>query len=129
MDHLRLQMDKLFYNTFFSVHLSHYKGDGRVVRLCWITFQCRGVLVIWIIVVQGPTVFAVGVGGVVWTFFSLVYLFSLSSFSLSLGDGLIQTETLSQRAVKLKHNQPTNEPHYKIRRDRICVFLQGLYNS
>ena len=40
--------------------------------------------------------------------FSLVYHFSFS-FSLSLGDGPIQTEILSQRAVKPKTtNQPTN---------------------
>ena len=38
----------------------------------------RGVLLIWIIVGQGPTVFAVGAGGVVWTFFS-----HLSSLDLS----------------------------------------------
>ena len=89
MDHLRLQVDKLFYNTFFSVDLAHYEGDGRVVRLYWVTFQCRGVLVIWIIVVQGPTALAVGVGGVVWTFFFSRLSFFLSSFSLSLGDDLI----------------------------------------
>ena len=35
----------------------------------------------------------------------------LFSFSLSLGDGPIQTEILSQRAVKPKTtNQPTNHP-------------------
>ena len=40
-------------------------------------------------------------------FFScLSFLFS---FSLSLGDGLIKTEILSQRAVKPKNNQPTNQ--------------------
>ena len=33
------------------------------------TFQCRGVLLIWIIVGQGPTVLTVGAGGVVWIFF------------------------------------------------------------
>ena len=31
---------------------------------------------------QGPTALAVGAGGVVWTFFSLVYHFSFPSFSL-----------------------------------------------
>ena len=44
--------------------------------------------------------------GVVWTFFSLVYLFSLHSHSL--GDGPIETEILSQRAVKPK---TTNQPN------------------
>ena len=40
--------------------------------------------------------------------FTLIYPF-LSSFSLSLGDGPIQSEILSQRAVKPK--QPTNQRH------------------
>ena len=34
-----------------------------MVRLCWVNFQCRGVLLIWIIVGQGPTALAVGAGG------------------------------------------------------------------
>ena len=60
-------------------------GVGRVVQWCWVNFQCRGVLLIWVRVGQGPTALAVGAGGVVWTFFSR-FLFS---FSLSLGDGPI----------------------------------------
>ena len=50
-------------------------------------FQCQGILLSWVGVGQGPTVLAVGAGGVVWTFF----LFSINffSFSLSLGAGLI----------------------------------------
>ena len=44
-------------------------GGGRVVRWCWVNFQCRGVLLIWIKVGQGPTALAVGAGGVVSTFF------------------------------------------------------------
>ena len=63
------------------------EGGGRVVRRCWVNFQCRGVVLIWIRVGQGPTVLAVGAGGVVWTFFS--HLSFLFSFSLSLGDGPI----------------------------------------
>ena len=51
------------------------------------TFQNLSILLVWIIVMQGPTLLAVGAGGVNWTFFLvLVYLFSIS---LSLGDGLI----------------------------------------
>ena len=38
-------------------------GGGRVVRWCWVSFQCRGVLFIWSRVGQGPTALAVGVGG------------------------------------------------------------------
>ena len=62
----------------------------------------------WVRVGQGPTVLAVGAGGGLFGhFFSrLSFLFS---FSLSLGDGPIQTEILSQRAFKPKTtNQPIN---------------------
>ena len=45
-------------------------GGGRVVRRCWVNFQCRGVLLIWITVGQWPIVLAVGAVRVVWTFFS-----------------------------------------------------------
>ena len=34
-----------------------------MVRRCWVNFQCRGVLLIWITVGQGPIVLAVGAGG------------------------------------------------------------------
>ena len=33
-----------------------------MVRWCWVNFQCRGVLLIWVRVGQWPTVLAVGVG-------------------------------------------------------------------
>ena len=53
-------------------------GGGRVVRWCWVNFQCQGVLLIWIVVGQGPAALAVGTCGVVWTFFSrLLFLFFL----------------------------------------------------
>ena len=59
-----------------------------MLRGCWVDFQCRGVLLIWIRVGQGPSMLAVGAGGFFFlTFFSrLSFLFS---FSLSLGDGPI----------------------------------------
>ena len=62
--------------------------SGRTVRWCRINFQCRGVLLIWIRVGQGPAALAVGAGGgSLDIFFSrLSFLFS---FSLSLGDGPI----------------------------------------
>ena len=62
-------------------------GGGRVVRWCWVNFQCRGVLLVWMIVGQGPIALAVGAGGGGLDIFTLIYLFS--SFSLSLGDGSI----------------------------------------
>ena len=59
----------------------HAIMGGRVVRRCWVTFQCRYVLLIWIIG-QGPTVLAVGAdGGCLDIFFS--HLSFLLSFSLS----------------------------------------------
>ena len=62
------------------------RGGGQVVRLCWVGFQCRGVLLIWIIVGQGPTALAVGAGGSCLDIFSsIISLF----FYLSLGDGPI----------------------------------------
>ena len=39
------------------------KWGGRTVRWCWINFQCRGVLLIWITVGLGPTALAVGACG------------------------------------------------------------------
>ena len=51
-----------------------------VVRWCWVNFQCRGVLLIWIRVGQGSTALAVGAGGGrIWTFFllSIISLFFL----------------------------------------------------
>ena len=61
-----------------------------MVRWCWVNFQFRGVLLIWIRVGQGPPARAVGAGGYCSDiFFSrLSFLFS---FSLSLGDGPIWT--------------------------------------
>ena len=53
-----------------------------MVRWCWVNFQCWGVLLIWIIVGQGPTVLAVGAGGGCLDIFSLAYHFSFLSPSL-----------------------------------------------
>ena len=53
-----------------------------MARRRWVNFQCRGVLLIWIIVGQGPTVLAVGAGGGCLDIFSLLYQFSLLSPSL-----------------------------------------------
>ena len=54
-------------------------GDGRVVQRCWVNFQCRGVLLIWIIVGQGPIALAIGAGGGCLDNFSLIYHFSFLS--------------------------------------------------
>ena len=49
--------------------LGDLSGGVQVVRWCWVNFQCRGVLLIWIIVGQGPIVLAVGAGGGCLDFF------------------------------------------------------------
>ena len=87
-------------------------GGAWMVRRCWINFQCLGVLPIWIRVGQGPIVLAIDAVGLFGHFFPRLSL--LFSLSLSLGDGPIYTEILSQRAVKPKttnqtqNNQQTN---------------------
>ena len=53
-----------------------------VVRRCWVNIQCRGVLLIWIIVGQGPIALAVGAGGGCLDIFSLISHFSFLSPSL-----------------------------------------------
>ena len=47
-----------------------------------VNFQCRGVLLVWMIVGQGPIVLAGGAGGGLLDIFSLIYLFSFLSLSL-----------------------------------------------
>ena len=62
---------------------SHLKpGGGRVVRRCWVNFQCQGVLLTWLTVGQGPIVLSVGAGGGCLDIFSLIYHFFFLSPSL-----------------------------------------------
>ena len=51
-----------FSETFFF-NFADMPEVGRVVQWCWVNFQCLGVLLIWIIVGQGPIACAVGAGG------------------------------------------------------------------
>ena len=60
-------------NEMWSEKIHHSRW---VVRWYWANFQYRGVLLIWIRVGQGPSVLAVGAGGVCLDIFSLVYHFS-----------------------------------------------------
>ena len=53
-----------------------------MVRWCWVNFQCRDFILIWLIVRQGPTALAVGKGGGCLDIFTLIYLFSPLSPSL-----------------------------------------------
>ena len=64
-----------------------FRRDGWVVGWCWENFQCRGVLLTWIIVGQGPIALAVGAGGDCLGIFNLIYRFSL--LSSSFGDSPI----------------------------------------
>ena len=66
-----------------SVKRCHAKlVGGRVVGWSWVNFQGRSVLLIWIIVWQGPVALAVGAGGGCLDILTLRYL--LSSLSPSL---------------------------------------------
>ena len=47
--------------TLYYICTIHY-GGGWVMRCCWVNFQCRGVLLIWLTVGHGPTALAVGAG-------------------------------------------------------------------
>ena len=59
----------------------HAKRVGRVVRLCWVNFQCRCVLLIWIR--EGPTALAVGAGGFCFGHFFLSSIIPLYFLPLS----------------------------------------------
>ena len=69
-----------FIMTFNFIPSS--EGGGRVVQRCWVNFQYWDVLLIWIIVGQGPIALAVGAGGGCLDIFSLIYRFSFLSPSL-----------------------------------------------
>ena len=72
-----------FFSTIYTKREFTWRhAGGRMVQWCWVNFQCRGVLLIWIIVGQGPTALAVGVSRGRLEFFSLVYHFSFLSPSL-----------------------------------------------
>ena len=61
-------------------HFSHTRTwGGWVVRSYWVNCQYRGVLLILIIVGQGPIALAVGAGGGCMDIFTLVYHFSFLS--------------------------------------------------
>ena len=93
--------------SIHNIPFSILKGGGRVVRRCWVNFQGRGVLQIWIIVGQGPIALVVGAGGGCLDIFSLIY----HSFFLS--PSLWETAR-----YRLKYclkgpsgpKQPTNQP-------------------
>ena len=97
-----------------------------MVRRCWVNFQCRGVLLIWIIVGQGPIALAVGAGGGSLDIFSLIYHFSFLSPSL--------WETAQYRLKyclkgPLSPKQPTNHyylPHNLIK-DKLVDLIERIF--
>ena len=96
---------------------------GRVVRWCWVNFQCRGRPTTWITVGQGRTALAVDAGGGCLDIFTLIYPFSPLSPSL--------WETAGYRLKfclkgPLNPKQPTNQPltfYVKVLREVFCSFL------
>ena len=78
-----------------------------MVRRCWVNFQCRGVLLIWIVVGQGPIALAVGAGGGCLDIFSLIYHFSF--LSPSLWDTARYRLKYCLKGL-LSPKQPTNHP-------------------
>ena len=67
----------LIQSRLTTLLTSFIAGGGRVVWWWWVNFQSRGVLLVWKIVGQGPTVLAVGAGGGGLHIFSLISLFCL----------------------------------------------------
>ena len=99
---------------------------GRVERRCWVNFQCRGVLLVWMIVGQGPIVLAVGAGGGCLDIFFLIYHFSFLSPSL--------WETARYRLKyclkgPLNPKQPTNQPKALRPRQYACFLRKFTLNA
>ena len=93
-------------------------GVGWVVRWYWVNFQCRGVLLIWIIVGQGPTALVVGADGVCLDIFSPVY--HLSPLSPSFWETARYRLKYSLKGP-LNPKQPTNQPSSLGRSDALTT--------
>ena len=95
-------------------------GGGRVVRRCWVTFQCRGVLLIWITVGQGPIVLAEGAGGSCLNNFSLIHHLSfLSPFLWDTARYRLKYCLKGPLSLTQPTNQTTNNP--SIRPSPVCL--------
>ena len=62
--------------------INSLSGGGRVVQWYWVNLQCRGVLLILIIVGQGPIALGVAAGRGCLDIFTPIYHFSFLSPSL-----------------------------------------------
>ena len=100
----------LFINIYQQIskfrNIRGWSGGAMVLN----NFKCRGVLLIWLIVGQGPTALPVGAGGGCLDIFTLIYLFSPLSPSL--------WETARYRLKyclkgPLNPKQPTNQPQHQ----------------
>ena len=105
--HCLFHLTKLGKKLYIIISFPVKNWGGRVVRWCWVNFQCQGVLLIWIIVGQGPIVLAVGVGEGGLDIFSLIYHFSLLSPSLW---GTARYRLKYCLKGPLNQKQPTNQP-------------------
>ena len=115
---LNKKLPLVFHHGADHTRLSFWLGGGRVVRWCWVNFQCRGVLLIWIIVGQGPTAIAVGAGGDCLDIFSLECHFSFLTPSL--------WETARYRLKNclkgpLSPTQPTNKSFWSLASFRVIL--------
>ena len=97
------------FALYLEGYLTYKYGGGRVVRWSWVNLQCRGVLLVWIRVGQGPTVLAVGAGGGCLDIFTLIYPFS------SLSPSLWETTRYRLKYCLKGSLSPktTNQPTYK----------------
>ena len=118
---IKISRNSAFFRfRFFHSLFSGSKRGSRVVRWCWVNFQCRGVLLIWIRVGQGPTALAVDVDGCsrFGYFFSLPSF--LFSFSLSLWEMARYRLKYCLKGL-LSPKQPTNQ-HQEV--TVVFLFLQ-----
>ena len=99
-------LDIFYSHLSFLLFLRLSGGVGRVVRRCWVNFQCRGVLIICTIVGQGPTALAVGAGGGCLDRVTLIYPFFPLSPSL-LGTARYRLKYCLKGPLNPK---PTNQP-------------------
>ena len=89
-----------------------------MVRRCWVNFQCWGVLLIWIIVEQGPIVLAVVAGGSCLDIFSLIYHFSF--LSPSLWETARYRLKYCLKGPLSPNNQPTNQIDLSQKAEKRC---------
>ena len=103
-ENIALFWEKRQVHLLWILQYTVYIGGGQVVRWCWVNFQCRGVLLIWMREGQGPhSRCGWGLCGL----FSLVYHFSFHSPSLW------ETAHYTLKYClkgQLSPKQPTNQP-------------------